>query len=629
MRLRFSLLVLVAALLVVPTLGASEKPSTERLGQKITLTLTTLEGKKITLADLKEQAVVLVFLSFDCPVSNDYVTRLNELAVDYGPKKVAFLAVLPTSEDSAELARQVKEFKLAFPACRDDKLEAVHALKARTVPEAFVLDAQRVLRYRGRIDDGWSGRLKRKPTVQRQDVQVALDELLAGKKVSEPATLAIGCPISTDRGKPVSTRVTYYRDVLPILQARCQTCHRPGEVGPFSLMTYRQAVNWAEDIKEYTKAGKMPPWKPTGGVEFRDARKMTAKEIETLAAWVDGGTPEGDPKEAPAPVKWTDGWQLGKPDLILTPKEDTIIGATGPDHFRCYVFPTNLPEDKFVVAYEVRPGNNRVVHHTLHFLDTQGRARKLEQAEAAKPKTGKEKDRGPGYVSRMGPGFFPPSGDVGGWAPGITPSFLPEGVGYYLPKGADFVLQMHYHRTGKEERDRTQIGLYFSKKRDNKVLQPIAVPGLFLAIPKDAANFKVAGNLWLADDCTVHTVTPHMHLLGKSIKVTVQEPGGQPFTLIDIPQWEYNWQETYHLKKPLRLKAGTHLKLEAAFDNSKDNPNNPNNPPKQVRFGEQTTDEMCFAFLGVTTENNERIGFRLFQGGGVIRLPGLIPPKQK
>jgi hypothetical protein len=198
-----------------------------------------------------------------------------------------------------------------------------------------------------------------------------------------------------------------------------------------------------------------------------------------------------------------------------------------------------------------------------------------------------------------------------------------------LPKGADFVLQMHYHRTGKEERDRTQIGLYFSKKRDNKVLQPIAVPGLFLAIPKDAANFKVAGNLWLADDCTVHTVTPHMHLLGKSIKVTVQEPGGQPFTLIDIPQWEYNWQETYHLKKPLRLKAGTHLKLEAAFDNSKDNPNNPNNPPKQVRFGEQTTDEMCFAFLGVTTENNERMGFRLFQGGGVIRLPGLIPPKQK
>ena len=190
--------------------------------------------------------------------------------------------------------------------------------------------------------------------------------------------------------------MTFYRDVVPVLQNRCQTCHRPGEVGQFSLMTYRQAVNWADDIKEYTRSRQMPPWKPVEGPAFHNDRRLSEREIATLAAWVDGGTPKGDPAEAPAPRRFVPGWQFGKPDLVLTVDQDFQIGASGRDLFRCFVLPTNLPEDKHVTAVEVRPGNPRVVHHALLFLDTSGQGRQLEQAEQQRKKDPAAMDIGPG-----------------------------------------------------------------------------------------------------------------------------------------------------------------------------------------------------------------------------------------
>src|SRR5262249_5237875 len=180
-------------------------------------------------------------------------------------------------------------------------------------------DRDFVVRYRGRIDDGFAARLKKKPEVSRHDLRAALDEILAGKAVSTARTDPVGCPIQYPGARKATGKVTYYRDLLPVLQKRCQACHRPGEVGPFSLLTYKQAVNWADDVKSYTQSRKMPPWMPNESVPFQGERRMTDKEIATLAAWVDGGTPEGDPKDAPPPRKFADGWQLGKPDLILEP----------------------------------------------------------------------------------------------------------------------------------------------------------------------------------------------------------------------------------------------------------------------------------------------------------------------
>ncbi len=583
-------------------------------------------GKDIDLHGLKDhQAIVVVFFSFECPISLGYTATLNDLARLYGPRKVAFVAICPVSAGPSALAREAKSAKFELPLYRDSHFTAARAFGTRILPEAFVLDGDFTVRYRGRIEDSYSARLKRKPGVPREDLRLALEEVLSGKPVRLSRTEAIGCPIPFEQRPVVSASVTFHRDVLPILQKRCQTCHRPGEVAPFSLLNYRQAVQWADDIKEYTKKRWMPPWKPTGAYEFVGERKLSDKEIATLSAWVDGGTPEGDPRHAPKPRTFTDGWQLGKPDMVLEPKEDMILGPTGPDLFRSFVFSPELPENKYITAYEVRPGNPRVVHHTIHFLDDRGRARRLEERERTRTKKPGEKDSGPGYSSRMGPGFFPPTGDMGGWAPGLWPYWFPDDVAFLLPKKHDVIVQIHYHRTGRVEKDRTRVGLYFARKPNPRPIQGVVIPGLFLSIPPGAQDYRVQGSIWIAQDCKLVTIMPHMHLLGKHIKMTMTPPGGRTVPLVDIDEWDYNWQETYYFKNPVAVKAGTRFTVEGVFDNSAGNPNNPSSPPRRVYLGEETTNEMCFGFLGVTMDRPGVIGFRFSANGPVLRRPGTLP----
>lgn len=586
-------------------------------------------GKKIDtnrLVDFPDvkgaRAAVVVFLTFDCPVSNSYLAELTEMA--RGHKDVAFLGVCSAAADAAEVAKNALAFQVGFPVLADPRQAVAAAFQAVTTPEAFVLDKNQVVRYRGRIDDAYAARLKKNKSVTRHDLREALAEVVAGRPVSQPVTVAVGCPIVRGQSGAVTTKITYHKDVLPILQKHCQQCHRAGEMGPFALMTYRDAVNWAADIKEFTSNRRMPPWKPVESVAFRGDRKMTDREIGILAEWVDGGRPEGNAQDAPPPATFAEGWKLGQPDLILAVPEDFTLGATGPDVFRCFVLPTGLTEDKFVIGYEVRPGNRQVVHHTLHFLDLKGRARKLDARAHERPRRPEDRDAGPGYSSVMGPGFFPPSGDVGGWAPGISPHFFPDGVGYYLPKRSDFVLQIHYHRTGKVEKDRTQVGLHFARK-PCKPLQPMIAGGQFLSIPAGEANYAVKGRIWAAQDCLLHTVTPHMHLLGKKIKLTMTPPGGATTTLVRIDDWDFNWQEIYVLKESIPIKEGTRFDVEAVFDNSTSNPYNPNSPPRRVFVGEQTTNEMCFGFFGATTDQTAPIGFRLWPDGFIVRRLGVLP----
>jgi peroxiredoxin len=610
--------------------AADPAPPTDRLNKKIdNVTLTATDGKPAQLHDLADRkAVVLVFLSFDCPVSNHYATTLAELHAVYSGKGVAFVGVVAGDEPPAEVAKKAAEFKLPFPVHADPKLAAVDALKATTTPEAFVLDHNLVLRYRGRIDNAFAARLRKNPRVTDHDLKDALDALLAGKSVATPATKAVGCPVPTKEVKAVATvAVTYHRDVLPILQQHCQACHRPGEVGPFSLTTYKQAVNWASDITHYTHERKMPPWKPNEGVELKHNRSLTTKELATLAAWEKAGCPEGDPKDAPPPVKYPDGWQLGTPDLVLEPAEDMHVGPGGKDLFRCFVLPTGLKEDVHIVAYETRPGNAAVVHHTLNQFDTTGMARQLEQQEREKAKGSNSPDHGPGYSVAMGLGFtpltpgvkvkpgIPPIGFFGGWAPGQLGTRLPDGIGFHLPKEADIVLQVHYHRTGKPETDRPKLALYFAKKPVEKrwVTLPVGEAGnplfpiLATTIPAGKPDHVITRTGWLTGDADLHSVMPHMHLVGKSIKVTMTPPGGEPVVLVGIKEWDYNWQETYWLKEPLRVKAGTKFEVEGVFDNSSKNPNNPFHPPQIVSFGEETTNEMLLGFLGMTPAGTDRV----------------------
>jgi peroxiredoxin len=616
-----SFLSLIAVFSVSMVLRADDIPSTANLGKKIAnFSLTDAQGKTWSLYDAKDQkAVVIVFLSFECPVSTSYAQPLADMAAEFGKAGVAFVGLTVNPEQSdAEVAREARNYKLPFPVLRDARFKAADALKAEITPEVFLLGGDFVLRYRGRIDNGYYARLKRNQKPLNEDLRQALGEELSGRPIRVPATAAVGCAIQ--RTSPVRTgRLTYYRDVLPILQEHCQACHRPGEVGPFSLMTYRQAVNLSEDIKGFTQSRRMPPWKPVAGADFHNQRKLTDRELATLAAWVDAGTPAGDARDAPPPRTFPEGWQLGTPDLVLTVPEDFQVGPTGNDLFRCFVLPTNLPEDKYVAAVEIRPGNRRILHHTLLFVDRTGQGRKLEQqaqkrsagepgasAPGGDPHAPTPLDRGPGYSVAMGVGFAP-QGGLSGWAPGQMPRVLPEGTGYYLPKGADIIMQAHYHRDGRLEKDRTSIGLFFVKQPKARMFQTAVMAGgndgrialpLFFAIPPGNDHFPVKGSLWASADCNLYSIMPHMHLLGKEITVTLHPPEGPARTLVAIKEWDYNWQETYWFKEPVHIKKGSRLDVLAVYDNSAKNPNNPFDPPRTVFFGEYTTNEMCFVFLG-------------------------------
>lgn len=623
---RFACATAALLLLAAASPAADPTPATDRLNKKIdNFTLTAADGKAAALHDLTDRkAVVVVFLSFDCPVSNHYATTLAELHAAHADQGVAFAGVVPGDEPAAAVVKKAAEFKLPFPVYADPKLAAADALKATTTPEAFLLDHNFVLRYRGRIDNAFVARLKKNPRVTDHDLRDALGSLLAGKPVATPATKAVGCPIASKGVTPAANAsVTYYRDVLPILQQNCQSCHRPGEVGPFALMTYKQAANWAADMTQFTHDRRMPPWKPTAGAEFRNARSLTEKEIATFAAWEKAGCPEGDPKDAPPPKKFPEGWQLGVPDLVLTPEEDMHVGAGGKDLFRCFVLPTGLTEDAYLVGYETKPGNSAVVHHTLNFFDTTGRARKMEEQEKARAKDPNAPDRGPGYSVSMGIGFtptaadlkpgVPPIGFLGGWAPGQLGTMLPDGMGQLLPKGAVIVLQVHYHRTGKPETDRPKLALYLAKKPVTKPFTTLTfgeasspLPILTTTIPANKPDHVITRTAYLTADADLHSVMPHMHLVGRSIKVTMTPPGGRPVVLVDVKDWDYNWQETYWFKDPLRVKAGTKFEVEGVFDNSAKNPHNPFHPPQQVSFGEETTNEMLLAFMGATPAGPDR-----------------------
>src|SRR5262245_61004446 len=329
---------------------------------------------------------------------------------------------------------------------------------------------------------------------------------------------------------------TYHREVVRILQEHCQDCHRPGQVAPFSLLTYEQARKRSSDLATVTERRTMPPWhaSTTVGGPFRDARVLSDAEIETLASWAEADCPEGSPSDAPPPRIWSSNWALGPPDLVLKSPEAYTLDAEGRDELRVFVVPSGLTEGRWIAAVDFQPGNPKIVHHILGAFDVRGAAKRLDDAD---PK--------PGYKSFGGFGIFP-SGGLNGWSPGKLPQTLPEGVGRYLPAGADVLIQVHYHRSGKTETDNSSIGLYFAKGPIDKQVRGGAVTpprrGLIgrpqLLIPAGEANYEVTGRTTLDEDSHLFAVTPHMHWLGKDFLLTATRPDGSKVTLIKIDDWD-------------------------------------------------------------------------------------------
>jgi hypothetical protein len=417
---------------------------------------------------------------------------------------------------------------------------------------------------------------------------------------------------------------TYTKDVAPILWKHCAECHRPGEVGPFSLLSYADAAKRAAFLVEVTRSRRMPPWKPVPGYgDFLDDRRLSDAQLATLAAWAAAGAPEGDAKDLPPPPSFDDnGWQMGTPDLVLKMAEPFSIPASGRDVFRCFVIPMNIASDKAVGGVEFHPGNRRVVHHALFYLDHNGQARKLDEAAA-----------GYGYASFGGVGFIP-TGSIGGWAPGAGHRRFPDGMGNMLRKGSDLVLQVHYHPDGKPETDQSELGVYFTKEPVRQIVASLALGNRDINIPAGDSHYHLSGSFTLPADIRAVGISPHMHWLGRDMRVDAMLPDGRTEHLVWIKDWDFNWQGQYVYRRLIDLPKGTQLKLEASYDNSADNAANPSEPPARVHFGEQTTDEMCFCWVQFVAERREdyveviKGGWRTIFAPRWPTLPGSDKPKK-
>ncbi|MDR3632658.1 MAG: redoxin domain-containing protein [Isosphaeraceae bacterium] len=556
--------------------------------------LTAPDGRPIDAAPPPNGATVVIFYSSECPISNAYSPALNRLSGELPAGRVKFVGLCVDPDlSNADVLTHAKDFELKFAIARDREGTVARRLGATVTPEAFVIDGQGRLRYHGRIDDQFAARQKRNANPATNELRDAIRAVLEGREVASSFIASVGCPLPEPPREVL--KPTYTRDVSVVLQKNCQECHRPGQVGPFPLETYEQARKRATDIADVADDRRMPPWKaaPQAAPRFKHDRSMSDADIAVLSVWAENGAPEGDPADLPAPVKFADDWKLGTPDLVLEMPQDFPVHASGDDIYRCFVIPTNLPEDMYVEAVEYRPGNRRVVHHILAYTDVSGAARKRDEADA-----------GPGYSCFSGPGVQV-QGDLGGWAPGNEASRLPEGVGRVLPRKADVIVQVHYHPDGKPETDRTRVGLHFAKKPVKQIMHAAAAVNAEFELPPGQSNIEVKAEWTAPVDLEAIGVTPHMHLLGRDIAMSVKYPDGRTEDLVKIPDWDFRWQNTYYFEKPVDLPKGTVLRVVSHFDNSERNPLNPTHPPKPVHWGEATTDEMCIGFISITQKGQD------------------------
>jgi len=360
---------------------------------------------------------------------------------------------------------------------------------------------------------------------------------------------------------------TFHKDVEPILQSRCQTCHRPGEVGPMALLSYQQARPWAKAIRAAVLSGKMPPWQadPHFG-KFSNDLSLTAGEKQILTAWVDGGAPEGDPAEAPAPKTFAVGWRIPKPDVVFETLEDFQVPAQGAIDYQYISVPTHFTEDKWVEIAEVRPSNRSVVHHAIVMVDEIGDGHGQE------------------YLA--------------GYAPGMMPQTWKPGQARLIRAGSSLVFQMHYTTNGKPGKDRTRIGLIFAKSPPAERVASMEAMAPWIMLPPGEADIPVTAALTMRDPVRLMGIRPHMHLRGKSFEVRAVYPGGETEVLLSVPKFNFDYQPYYYLETPKLLPKGTRIECLAVFDNSASNPRNPD-PAAAVTWGPQTWDEMMIGWLDV------------------------------
>ena len=538
------------------------------------LTLTDCHGKARTLADCADKPIlVIAFLGTECPLAKLYGGRLAELQQKYAARNVQFVGVDANRQDSlSNLTSYGRACKIGFPLFKDLNNKLADRLSATRTPEVFVLDRDRAVRYHGRIDDQFGVGFVRKAATAHE-LQSALDELLAGRAVAKAETAAVGCLIGRVHTPDPSAKITYCSQVVRILNNRCVSCHRSGEIGPFAMTNYAAVSGWADMIAEVVRDRRMPPWHadPKYG-HFSNDRSLPEDERVILCQWAAAGAPEGDPKELPPAPRFVDGWRLPKaPDQIIAMSTKPYhVPAEGTVDYKYFAVDPGFTQDRWIKGMEGRPGNASVVHHVVVFAQKKGNRDELKRQLLA------------------------------GYAPGSAPVMYPPGLAKFVPAGSELLFQMHYTPNGTAQDDISKVGFIYADSGEvTHLVETVAAVNSGFAIPPGADEYKVEADSFAFNfDMELLSLAPHMHYRGKSFTFEIRYPDGRKETLLDVPHYDFGWQSAYDLTHRLSLPKGTTFHCTAHFDNSANNPNNPD-PKSTVRWGDQTWEEMMVGFYDV------------------------------
>jgi hypothetical protein len=405
--------------------------------------------------------------------------------------------------------------------------------------------------------------------------------------------LGVSGAYAADASSDTAARpVTFNRDVLPILQEHCQTCHRPGEVGPMALLTYEGTRPWAKAMKAAVLSRKMPPWfaDPKYG-HFSNDRSLSESDINTLTAWADTGAVEGDAKDKPAPVQWVDGWNIPKPDLIVEMPHEIDVPAKGTVEYTYIIVPTGFTKDTWVEQMEMRPGNRAVVHHANIYI-RRPNSPWLRNYPVGVPFVPEEQKTSSTAGAPLA------DENIAGYVPGKQTVVLSPGKAKLIPAGSDIVFQMHYTANGTAAKDRTKLGMVLAKEQPEMRVARIYAANNKFVIPPGAGDYKVEASTTLQQETTLVSLKPHMHLRGKWMEFRAVYPNGEKEILLNVPHYDFNWQLEFTLAQPKVLPKGTRLEMSCGFDNSVNNKSNPD-PAKEVRWGDQSWEEMAIAYFEV------------------------------
>jgi len=574
-----------------PAAAEPNDPNTTRssIGSKLdSFSLKDYQGKEWKLSEFEtKKAVVFAFIGTQCPLAKLYSARLVELEKQYRDRGIAFVAVDSNVQDSlAEMAAHARKFGFDFAFLKDPSQELANRMGVTRTPEVCVIDADKTIRYRGRIDDQY-GIGYSKDNATSKELVSALEAIVKKEDIVTTTSTASGCLIGRgprDLAKSEST-VTYADQVSRILQARCVSCHRPGEIGPMDLGNYDDASAWADMIVEVLDEGRMPPWHASEAHGlFENDRRMPPEEIAAIKNWARAGVVRGDASQEPTPTKYVDGWQLPRePDLVIPMSDKPFdVPAKGEVRYQYFIADPKLTQDMWVNGMEIIPGNRSVVHHILVFVREKGNQ-----------KRGLDGERG----------------FLAGYVPGTRALPMQEGMAKRIPANSELVFQIHYTPNGTAQTDLSKVGFMIadSKKITHEVQTTSSVQTNFRIPPRNGDYKTTAMQPEELPDCELLSMSPHMHVRGKSFRYTAVYPDGQREILLDVPKYDFNWQTEYRLSQNKKMPSGTRIFCEAAFDNSVSNLNNPN-PDAWVQWGDQTYEEMMIGYFHISIPVDPSLG---------------------